>query len=89
MIPNGSQVYLVADLKAQNFKFRKMKTAVTVIDTIQTGIDTYKDLKKTKVFEDSATLLEIKQWAKEAMNAKNVEVEDISLGSLDFSDVES
>ena len=61
-----------------------MKTAVTVIQTIQTGMDNYKDLKKTKVFEDNATLLEIKQWAKEAMNVKKVEVEDISLGCLDF-----
>ena len=69
--------------------FRTMKTAVTVIQTIQTGMDNYKDLKKTKVFEDSATLLEIKQWAKEAMNAKKVEVADISLGCLDFSDVDS
>ena len=68
--------------------FRMMKTAVTVIQTIQTGMDNYKDLKKTKVFEDNATLLEIKQWVKEAMNAEKVEVEDISLGSLDFSDVD-
>ncbi len=66
-----------------------MKTAVTVIQTIQTGMDSYKDLKKTKVFEDNATLLEIKQWAKEAMNAEKVEVEDISLGCLDFSDVDA
>ena len=66
-----------------------MKTAVTVIQTIQTGMDNYKDLKKTKVFEDNTTLLEIKQWAKEAMNVKKIEVKDISLGCLDFSDVES
>lgn len=73
-----------------NINFRMMKkTAVTVIQTVQTGIDNYKDLKKTKVFEDNATLLEIKQWAKEAMNLKKVEVEDISLGSLDFSDVDA
>ena len=52
-------------------------------------MDNYKDLKKTKVFEDNATLLEIKQWAKEAINVKNVEVEDISLGCLDFSDVDA
>lgn len=66
-----------------------MKTAVTVIDTVQTGIDNYKDLKKTKVFEDNATLLEIKQWAKEAMGFEGVEAEDISLGTLDFSDVDA
>jgi hypothetical protein len=66
-----------------------MKTAVTVIETVQTGMDNYKDLKKTKVFDDSTTLLEIKQWAKEAMNVTKVEVEDISLGSLDFSDVDA
>jgi len=64
-----------------------MKTAVTVIETIQTGMDNYKDLKRTKVFDDSATLLEIKQWIKSTLKSK-IEVENISLGCVDISDVE-
>lgn len=63
-----------------------MKTAVTVINTIQTGMDNYKDLKITKVFDDSATLQDIKEWAKASMKFKG-DSKDISLGCLDFSDV--
>ena len=63
-----------------------MKTAVTVINTIQTGMDNWKDVKTTKVFEDNATLFEIKEWVKGAMKVKT-DVQDISLGCIDFSDV--
>ena len=65
-----------------------MKTAVTLIETVQTGMDSYKDLRTTKVFEDSTTLLEIKQWIKSKANSK-IEVEDISLACVDISDVVS
>ena len=65
-----------------------MKTAVTLIETVQTGMDNYKDLRTTKVFEDSATLLEIKQWIKSKSKSK-IEVEDISLACVDISDVVS
>lgn len=65
-----------------------MKTGVTLIDTVQTGMDNYKDLRTTKVFEDSATLLEIKQWIKSKSKLK-IEVEDISLACVDISDVVS
>ena len=64
-----------------------MKTAVTVTKVIQTGIDTYKDLKVTKVFDDNITLLQIKLWAKITMEDKG-SAKHISLGSLEFSDVE-
>ncbi len=63
-----------------------MKTAVTIIQCIQTGMENYKDLKETKVFDDSATLLEIKQWIHERSKSKQ-SVEEISLGTIDFSDV--
>ena len=65
-----------------------METAVTIIETVQTGMDSYKDLRTTKVFEDSATLLEIKQWIKLKAKSK-IEVEDISLACVDISDVVS
>ena len=65
-----------------------MKTAVTIIETVQTGMDSYKDLRTTKVFEDSTTLLEIKQWIKSKAKSK-IEVEDISLACVDISDVVS
>jgi hypothetical protein len=65
-----------------------MKTAVTLIETVQTGMDSYKDLRTTKVFEDSVTLLEIKQWIKSKAKLK-IEVEDVSLACVDISDVVS
>lgn len=65
-----------------------MKTAVTLIETVQTGMDSYKDLRTTKVFEDNATLLDIKQWIKSKLKSK-IEVEDISLACVDISDVVS
>ena len=39
-----------------------MKTAVTVINTVQVGIDEYRDLKATKIFDDDTTIGEIKDW---------------------------
>ena len=63
-----------------------MRTAVTVINTIQTGADSYKDLKITKIFEDEVTLGDIKSWANRILKYKG-DTEDINLGSLDFSDV--
>lgn len=65
-----------------------MKTAVTLTETVQTGIDSYKDSRITKVFEDSATIFEIKQWIKSKTKTK-IEVEDISLACIDISDVVS
>ena len=67
-----------------------MKTAVTIIKFVQTGMDNYKDVKETKVFEDNATLLEIKQWihSKRADKSK-IEASEISLATADFSDVVS
>ena len=38
-----------------------MKTAVTVIDTVQVSMDEYKDIKTTKVFDDESTIKEIKE----------------------------
>ena len=65
-----------------------MKTAVTIINTEQTGMDNYKDVFITKVFEDHNTLLEIKTWIKSVGKIKSVEAEDISLASVTISDVD-
>ena len=63
-----------------------MKTAITLIETVQTGMDSYKDVRTTKVFEDSATLLDIKHWVKSKAKSK-INIEDISLSCVDISDV--
>jgi hypothetical protein len=65
-----------------------MKTAVTIIQFVQTGMDNYKDVKETKVFDDNATLLEIKQWIHTKLKSK-IDVSEISLATADFSDVVS
>ena len=64
-----------------------MKTAVTLTRTIQIGIENFKDVCETKVFEDSCTLLEIKKWVKDSVKDKKTNIEDISLCPLIFSDV--
>ena len=51
-------------------------------------MDNYKDVKETKVFDDSTTLLEIKQWIHTKSKAK-IDVSEISLATADFSDVVS
>jgi hypothetical protein len=67
-----------------------MKTAVTIIKFVQTGMDNYKDVKETKVFDDNTTLLEIKQWIHSKGDYKSkIEVTEISLATADFSDVVS
>lgn len=67
-----------------------MKTAVTIIKFTQTGIDNYKDVKETKVFDDNATLLEIKQWIHSRKDDKGkIEASEISLATVDISDVAS
>lgn len=63
-----------------------MKTAVTVINTVQTGMDNYKDVRTTKIFSDESTLLEIKQWIKEKNGFKD-DVTRISLSAVEISDV--
>tara|TARA_R110002020_G_C15840951_1_gene735159 strand:+ start:417 stop:596 length:180 start_codon:yes stop_codon:yes gene_type:complete len=41
-----------------------MKTAVTVTNCVQIGIETWRDVCTTKVFDENATLGEIDQWVK-------------------------
>jgi len=65
-----------------------MKTAVTIIQFVQTGMDNYKDVKETKVFDDNTTLLEIKQWIHTKSKSK-IDISEISLATADFSDVVS
>lgn len=63
-----------------------MKTAVTIIYTKQVGMDEWKDIRLTKVFEDSATLLEIKEWIHSIYKSK-IDVSEISIGTANISDV--
>lgn len=63
-----------------------MKTAVTVTKCVQTGIDSYKDVKKTKVFDDDACLFSIKLWIHDTMES-NIPASEISLSTVEFSDV--
>ena len=41
-----------------------MKTAVTVTTCVQIGIETWRDVCTTKVFDENATLGEIDKWVK-------------------------
>lgn len=65
-----------------------MKTAVTVINTVQVGIDEYKDLKTTKIFDDDTTIGEIKDWIIKERKLK-LERDKIGISGTDFSDVVS
>jgi hypothetical protein len=60
-----------------------MKTAVTVIECVQTGYDSFADIKHTKVFDDSSTLGDIKAWVKSILKLKG----DVWLSSCTISDI--
>lgn len=65
-----------------------MKTAVTVINTIQVSMDEYKDVRTTKVFDDNQRLIDIKTWIQKTVSDyKNTEISNISLSSVTISDV--
>ena len=64
-----------------------MKTGITVINTHQVGMEEFKDVKTTKVFDDKSTLEEIKIWIHGATKSKK-DITDISLASVDISDVD-
>jgi len=38
-----------------------MQTVITVINTVQVGIDTYQDIKTSRIFNDDSTIREIKE----------------------------
>lgn len=63
-----------------------MKTAVTVVKTEQISIDDYRDYKYTRVFDDSATILEIKQWMIVQLGIKAM-VDEFSLSNGDISNI--
>lgn len=63
-----------------------MKTAVTIINTVQVGIDEFKDVRTTKAFNDNSTLLEIKEWIKKESKL-DCEAKDIGLSGYDFSNL--
>ena len=64
-----------------------MKTGITVINTEQTGMNEYKDVKTTKIFDDGCTLLQIKYWIKSATKAKCADTE-MSLAYVDITDID-
>lgn len=63
-----------------------MKTGVTVTNTVQISMDEYKDVKTTKVFDDDATIKDIKTWIIEATKSKS-KIEDIGLSFVEISNV--
>ena len=65
-----------------------MKTAVTVINTVQIGMDEYRDLKTTKIFDDNTTIGEIKDWIIKERKLK-LERDKIGISGTDLSDVVS
>jgi len=60
-----------------------MKTAITTINTGQIGMDEYKDIRITKIFEETATIKEVVDWAN--TTSKNAKW---TMASLIISDVE-
>ena len=65
-----------------------MKTAVTVINTVQISMDEYRDVKTTKIFDDNSTIGEIKDWIVKASMNQKLERDKIGISGTDFSDVE-
>ena len=63
-----------------------MKTAVTVINPVQVGMDEYRNIKTTKIFNDFTTIGEIKDWIIKEQKLK-LERNRIGLSGIDFSDV--
>ena len=63
-----------------------MKTAITVINTVQVGMEEYRDQKTTKIFNDNSTIGEIKDWIIQELKIKKVR-DEIGLSPVDISDV--
>jgi hypothetical protein len=65
-----------------------MKTAVTVINTVQVSLDEFRDVKATKIFDDNATIGEIKDWIIKEKKLK-IDRDKLGISGTDFSDVVS
>lgn len=63
-----------------------MKTGITVTNTVQISMDEYRDVKTTKVFDDDATIKDIKIWIIEATKSKST-IENIGLSFVQISNV--
>ena len=63
-----------------------METAVTVINTVQIGMDEYADTRTTKVFNDNNTISEIKEFIRLELNLKRP-ISEIGISSIFISDV--
>jgi len=58
-----------------------MKTAVIVTKCVQIGIDTWRDVSRTKVFDETATLKKIQEWV-------HTIDKSASLSAVQFSDID-
>ena len=63
-----------------------MKTGITVIKDVQVSMDDYKCVKTTKVFDDNATILEIKTWIKLQLQLKS-NIKDFGIADVDISNI--
>lgn len=75
-------------LKKQSSNTSSMKTAVTVIRTVQVGMEEYRDLKTTKIFDDDSIIGEIKDWIIKEGKLK-ASRDKVGLSAIDISDVAS
>jgi hypothetical protein len=63
-----------------------MRTAVTVVSVVQVGIDEFRNVRTTKIFDDDTTLGDIKRWEKEQLGL-SIDIADIRLSGIEISDV--
>lgn len=63
-----------------------MKTGITIINTEQVSMDEYRDIRRTKVFDDTATILDIKKFIS-GTGTGNLSLDKIGLSGVDISDI--
>jgi hypothetical protein len=63
-----------------------MKTAITVVKTEQQSMDSYADVRTTKVFDDNSTIGEIKDWIISTLKLKK-DRQYLGLSGTEISDL--
>ena len=63
-----------------------MKTAITVVKTEQQSMDSYADVRTTKVFDDNSTIGEIKDWIIATLKIKK-DRQYLGLSGTEISDL--
>lgn len=61
-----------------------MKTGITIIDPKQVSMDEWRDFRITKVFDDTATIGDIKKFI--SRNGK-LSLDKVGLSGVDISDI--